>query len=47
MRETHRGTGQDVPEDAQVSPNVNALDSRTNEKLQKKILNSILPKLGR
>ena len=27
MRETHRGTGQDVPDNVTVSPNVSPLDS--------------------
>ena len=28
MKETHRGTGQDVSQDVKLSPNVNPLDSR-------------------
>ena len=49
MRETHRGPGQVVSEDVQVSPNVNPLDNRIIFKRLKrwKFPNSIRPKLGR
>ena len=36
MRETHRETGQDVPEDVQLSPNVNQLHSRKKKQKKKK-----------